>query len=171
MNDWSYYLFEHITREWLESITLAHCDVCAIMSLNSGAFVFPFKLLFKYQTDFFYINGVYRKHRSFCYFPCRPISSFPILYLFRDSICMQFLMFGAYSIWCGQTSFCRIIFCSVCLAVRRNTHFTGYKYQFVFVQCFTISIYAGILGPLVMDAYKRQTKKDCECLIYVCMCV
>lgn len=57
------------------------------------------------------------------------------------------------------------------LPVRLNTHFTGYKYQFVFVQCFTISIYAGLLGPLVMDAYKRQTKKDCECLIYVCMCV
>lgn len=57
---------------------------------------------------------MYRKHRSSCYFPCRPISSFPILYLFRDSICMQFLMFGAYSIWCGQTSFSGIIFCSVC---------------------------------------------------------
>lgn len=59
------------------------------------------------------------------------------------------------------------------LAVRLNTHFTGYKYQFVFVQCCLCSAlpYPGLLGPLVMDAYKRQTKKDCECLIYVCMCV
>lgn len=56
------------------------------------------------------------------------------------------------------------------LAVRLNTHFTGYKYQFVFVQCFTISIYAGLLGPLVMDAYKRQTKKIVS-VWYMCVCV
>lgn len=55
----------------------------------------------------------------------------------------------------------------ICLSAKENACLTVYKYQFVLVQCFTISIYKGPVGPLVMNAYERETKKESECLACV----
>lgn len=55
-----------------------------------------------------------------------------------------------------------IIFCSVCwrlfLSVKEDTCFAVYKYQFVFVDRFNISIYQRPEGPLVIDGFKREAK-------------